>query len=289
MPKPRGNLFPQLELEERIGFQSGNVFPANTTGYAMCKDQMGWYDGFDSASETHPLYSFLVTRGGLLRNLIVHTSAAPGGGEDFTYTVRINRNPTAMTCTIAVAAIAGSDLVNTAEVIAGDRVTVQIVSSAGATTVLHVIAFAKVTPMTKWGFEQNNFNSGDVDIGAGVTAYLVFSHRSWYRGGIVGSEDWPTVLVPITRKGSIRNLVVLAELAPGVGETVDYTVRVNKAASLVTVQLGGAVQYTDIDDTNEVQVDVGNVVALQVVTSGGCAVGDHVAVFDFEYGDYRAG
>jgi hypothetical protein len=72
-------------------------------------------------AETTPI---VAPRAGTLRNLFVRHQAAVGNGNSITYRVRINGVNTTITVTLATGAIAQtSDLVNTAAVAQGDRIT----------------------------------------------------------------------------------------------------------------------------------------------------------------------
>lgn len=78
---------------------------------------------------------------GTLDRLYYQTSLAPGAGETFTMTVFVNGIAVGVTCQIAAAAVEATDLVNTAEIVAGDDVCLRIVTSAGAVACNHKWAF----------------------------------------------------------------------------------------------------------------------------------------------------
>lgn len=286
-----GPRFPLPELKERILYNSGNItIAAASTAYPYCIDQGGEHNSATiSAVEGAVAVNYLVTRGGLLKNLVAAVDAAPGAGETYTYTVRVNGAPTAITCQIAGAGLANSDLVNTARVVVGDRVTVQVVTSAAASVTLHNVAIEVAHPSKRIPYERINFTSYATTVPANTTRYI----SSLGRAPLAGSMDaiemrWPNYYLN-ARKGTLKNFVALASVAAGAAQSFVYTMRVNGVNSALTVTVSGAAQVTGMDTTNVVQIDPGDRITLQVVTSAGAAVATHAASFDFEEGDYRAG
>lgn len=66
---------------------------------------------------------------GTVRQLRVRVPIAPGAagsGNTWVFTVRVNGNPTAVTCTIFETANSCSDLVNTAAFAAGDLISLRV-------------------------------------------------------------------------------------------------------------------------------------------------------------------
>jgi len=86
-------------------------------------------------------YQEPIAYGGTLRRLYIHTQLAPGAGQTVTLTVFVNGVATALTATIADAAVDAADLVNNVPIAEGQRVNVQIVTSVGSAA----------QPLT-WGF-----------------------------------------------------------------------------------------------------------------------------------------
>lgn len=72
---------------------------------------------------------------GELTNLRVQADQQPGVGGSYTFTVLVNGAPTGITCTISGAAEDScEDTINSVTIVAGDRLWLQAVASAGATT-----------------------------------------------------------------------------------------------------------------------------------------------------------
>lgn len=291
MPKISGMKFPEPLLKEALLFGSGvATIPANSTRYIGCSEQAGMIVSVPNASEADILVNYLVTRSGILDNLVAHTTLAPGAGQTYTYTVRINGAPTAITCTISGAvSLNANDLVNNARVVVGDRVTLQVVTSLLAAVTRHIASLEISTPSTRIPFEHASYSTGISTIPVNLTAYLGFSFRKTDSvSNAQLSETDRSVIYPITRKGTLKNLVVLASAAPGAGETFTYTVRVNSVPTTLSVVVANPA-LTGTNTTSVVLISPGDLVTIQLVTSLGAAVTIHAAAFDFEEGDYRAG
>jgi len=123
-----------------IRYNSGGAtVGAGITSYLYCATQTA--DDGASATED-PIAMVVITRSGIIRNLVVAASVAAGAGETFTYTIRVNKAASALTCTIGGAVdIRGQDLVNEVEVSAGDVISLQIVNSAGGAVATHAGSF----------------------------------------------------------------------------------------------------------------------------------------------------
>lgn len=292
MPKMFGVKFPLPVLSEKIVYVTyTHNPPAGSTVYIACLDQVGEDStlGNYNASETSSVVNYLVVRSGLLKNLVVRTGAVAGAGQTFVYIVRVNGANTAITCTISGAvAVTASDLINTAEVIVGDRITIQAVISAAASATQHSASLAMDTPSTRRPYEHIWFNSG-ATIPTNVTKYLGSLFRMGAAGGYDSVDTSIYVNHLVTRKGTLKNFVVLASSVAGVGQTFVYTVEINGVPTAMTVTLSGNAQLTGTDIVNIIQVDPSNRITVKVVTSNGAAVATHVVSFDFEEGDYRAG
>ncbi len=67
----------------------------------------------------------LIGTDGIIKNLRVKLSGAPGAGKHFDFTLMVNGAPTALTLEIADAATSGSNMVNEIDVAPGDTVSLQ--------------------------------------------------------------------------------------------------------------------------------------------------------------------
>lgn len=75
---------------------------------------------------------FICERKGLLVGLRAFSSASPGAGKTYTYTVRKDFGDTAITCSHSDSNVSSSDLAHYAHVVPGSYISVKFVSTAGA-------------------------------------------------------------------------------------------------------------------------------------------------------------
>lgn len=128
-------------------------------------------------------------------------------------------------------------------------------------------------------FKQIRGSTGAATVGAGATVYIYMEDRGLDSGAV--EHDAHTKYL-ITRAGLIKNLVVLSEVAPGAGETFTYMVRINDDVSTITAEIGGAAEVEEVDNTHVETVSVGDMITIELITSGGAAVTDHAFALQFE-------
>lgn len=290
MSKMLGMKFPLYIQRTHLSFGSGATSIAgNQTVYLSCIGESGDFSGFYIITESTVWVTYLVTRPGILKNLVVYTSGAAGAGQSFIYTVRLNGVPTAITCTVSGGvAVSASDLVNSVHVVVGDRVTVQLVLSAGAGTKYHGTSLDFEANMTRPVYDNLTFSGYTGTLPAASTRGIYFAGKVPLGGSIITLDAYPQEFYLITRKGTLKTLVVLAGSAPGLGETFTYTLRVNSIDTLFTAQISGAAQITNANITSVILVNPGDLVSMKVVSSAAAVVTTHMTSFDFEEGDYRA-
>lgn len=86
------------------------------------------------AAALNDIQSMVMPKAGTLRNLFVRQHSGVGDGDNVVYTVMVNGVATAITCTLASNVVAtGSDIVNTAAVVQGDRVSLRASKAASIT------------------------------------------------------------------------------------------------------------------------------------------------------------
>lgn len=84
-----------------------------------------------AATGTTETELLVAPRAGTVRNLRCHLKIAPGGADTVINTVRVNSTAIVTTCTISAASTWCADTSNTSAVSAGDRLSIESVSSAG--------------------------------------------------------------------------------------------------------------------------------------------------------------
>ena len=291
MPKMFGAKFPLQVKRQKINFASGiTSIGAGVTAYPPCCGKSGERVALGVGIANELWDNWLVTRPGILRNLFVKSNSAPGAGQSYTYTVRVNGVNTALTATISGAAqYFNTDLVNTVPVNVGDRIIVQIVTSVTATACVHSASVDFEVNMVRQVYNSINFGPGGMSQAANTTRYLASLNEAPLAGLLCPNETDVFAVHLVVRKGSFRNMVGFAAAAPGAGESFVYTMRVNGANTALTVTISGAVQQTGIDTTNIVVVNSGDRVTVSSVTSVTAVACAHHTAFDFEEGDYRTG
>lgn len=109
-----------------LGWGNDSVSSSTTTRYLT--------PGYgDAISRTAPI-QMEITRPGTLRDLRVRHNVTAGNGNAIVYTVRVNGVATSITVSLASTSTAGADTANTAAVVAGDRVDVQVTKAASVGT-----------------------------------------------------------------------------------------------------------------------------------------------------------
>lgn len=111
-----GNLEFMLHSTPSSGIGSGATIYLGPAGHSAAEGQ----------AET------ITTHRGLLNHLRAQSSAAPGAGQSYTVTIRVNGVDTGITATISDSGSAAADLTHYAHLVPGDRVSAKAVSSAGA-------------------------------------------------------------------------------------------------------------------------------------------------------------
>lgn len=101
-------------------------------------------------------------------------------------------------------------------------------------------------------------------VAAPTTVYLGLSSSA--------TEADEAIVVPVA--GVIKNLFVLSDGAPTVGQTYTYTVRKNGVDQTVTATISGAAVSAN-DVTHNFAVAAGDSISVKLVTSAGAAVTSH--------------
>lgn len=110
-------------------------------------------------------------------------------------------------------------------------------------------------------------------IAAGATVFL----------GPAGSNATEgLVSIPVPYAGTIRNLQAKAGAVPGAGQTFTYTLRKAGASQALTSQTAGAAATSSSDLTHSVAVVAGDVISIQLVTSGAAGVTAHLVSVEFD-------
>ncbi len=98
--------------------------------------------GSDGVATEHDARTkYLVTRPGVIKNLVVISEVAAGAGETFTYTVRVNDDASTITAEIGGATeVQETDETHVVAVSVGDMIALEVVVSAGGAATDHAFA-----------------------------------------------------------------------------------------------------------------------------------------------------
>jgi hypothetical protein len=112
----------RVPVMQTIGGNTSGNLTANSTQYFS-----------NTISSFESLIRQVVAAGGTFTKFYVSLQAAPGAGQSYTFTLRVNGSDTDVTCTIADSATSASDLTHTAAITAGQSWSLKSVSSTTAT------------------------------------------------------------------------------------------------------------------------------------------------------------
>lgn len=107
-----------------------------STGATASTSNSTQYIGMSSISSTETNYYTVAAPTNKIVGLVVNTTAAPGAGQTFVFTLRLGGGATALTCTVsgAVASSCSDYTHATTSITTGTVADLQVVSSAGAAT-----------------------------------------------------------------------------------------------------------------------------------------------------------
>ncbi len=202
-------------MEQVIFGGSESGIPTTQTRYSSLAGGADW-------SSSAGLKDQLISTGGVIKNLFIRLDEVPGTGT-WTFTLRLNGNPTALTCTVAATETTAFDTTHEVTVSAGDSVGLMGVPSSPDNTAVPrwTTVFKGDTPneslilgcssstLDKTSTEYNHVNSDDL-------------------GWSFTTEDQMRVVCPTA--GVIENLYVELNIDPGTApDAYRFTVRLNKA------------------------------------------------------------
>ena len=237
-----------------------NQVPVNGTKYNVICGSGTW-----NAAEALRQNVFSVA--GTLEKLFVELDAAPGAGENNVFTVNKNGVGTALTITIAGATQVKDsiELAVPVTVAVGDKFSLECVASAGAR-----IGYARYGTL----FRGNV--SGESCL---LTLPSLFFLGTRY-GTIHGQQGTLTPGVAATSiiptPGTIKNMYVAMDVAPGVGKNYKYTLYKDSGSGFAATSL--VVTITDPattgnDTTHEVTFNAGDLAYIECLPSAAFAGG----------------
>lgn len=201
----------------------------------------------------------LVSTPGKIKALRIELDWKPDWGKSYTFTLRKNFVDTLLSVTIVDIQMSGSDLVNEVTVARGDLISLEC-TPAGAPFIVRAWWTAV--------FEGDNAKESLLLVSSYFIEVAGTYYASVYDGSnfVRAAENMVYAICPTA--GTIKNLCVKTNFAPGGGKSVALTLRVNGIDSALTCTLGAADTYKE-DIVNTVVVAAGDVLTIKVVIAGG--------------------
>lgn len=194
---------------------------------------------------------------GTISRLFAEAKVAPGAGKSWTVTLRVNGADTLLACTIADAAIANSDTVDSIDVVAGDLVNIKVTPSG--TPAAGNIYFSTQFTGTTGGESIQLGTSGGQQLTVDTTEY----HNIQAAGGAfaIAAEVGQLVAAP----GTFKKLYVQLSEDPGTApDAYQFTVRKEGAPTALTCTIT-ADNTTGNDTVNSFVVAAGDIVDFEYV------------------------
>jgi len=232
-----------------LGGSTAVTLSSNTKIQPYCSYD---YHGGDSSVE------LMITAAGTLKNFKVKLGTAPGAGDTWTFTVRKNEADQALVVAIADANTEGSDEVNTVSVVPGDTICVSAVETNAPenTTVAFSLEFDSTTAdETLWG--------GGSFYGSLSTTNTEYTGP--FRCDKTTNEVDTYFVAPMS--GTLKNLYVALDNAPGVGKSRAFTVRQNAGDTSVTCTISDT-NKTGNDTVHTLNVTAGERINFKMVPAG---------------------
>ena len=219
--------------------------------YAGCDSSVG--DGRTGGSDSNEIY--LMTHQMRIKSMRVLMDENLDGKCDIDLTFRKNADTdTDITATVGGETFSGADLVNTAALVAGDRISIR----------------ADFNDSTYWSFYFNYFNyvidmatAGQFIMAMTVAASLQTTDYLPVCGFLIGwsSSRTNTNMRQLCNACTFNNMYVWLSVAPGVGDSLTFTLRVNGVKSALTVAISGDTATTgnitaDVSISNDDQIDI---------------------------------
>lgn len=233
------------------GDNSSYSMPSNATEYCPIVGVLDW-----PAVELDACQ--VISTPGTIDRLYIEVNGAPGVGESWIFTIRVNGAAPGGTPTVTItgAAVAGSDLANSVVVAAGDYVDIQCVGSAAA----------PANREARWSIRFTGTQARESlilgcsmdTLNPAATEYCAVQSSQC---GILAINQYNQV---VPTPGTIKNLYVQLSISPGVNpDGYRFTLFINGIATALTCTVT-APALTASDLVNNVVVAAGDRAQLRV-------------------------
>ena len=238
------------------GNSASTSISASATLYGPLSGAEGGWESTEANTE------IVVPLAGTLKNLRVVIGGNPGADKSYAFTARINESSPANgpTCTIAGGTDTScTDLTNTATVVAGDRIGIQVVPSGTPTTRQvrgAVLTFATGT--------DGDFFIASTDSDAMATCATSYTYL---QAGDAAGNATEGVIQQIGQVMTITAIYVDVSGAPGAGTSYQFTLFQNEGTTGLTCTISGA-SATTCNSTGTVTIAADDRLDTQIIPSG---------------------
>ena len=181
---------------------------------------------------TEPVRRQVCSASGTISRMRVSCTTAPGSGNTWQYTTRLNDGDTALLVQLTDSETADQNLSDSFSVVGGDWIDLEATPTSSP-VLPGVVRTSLMFSGTTAGESMLFANSG-ITLLDTTTKYLSL-------GGVIAggttTETLANMVVPTG--GTIKNLYVKLSVAPSVGDTRVITVRQNEATTLLVVSITG--------------------------------------------------
>lgn len=209
---------------------------------------------FNSASRTDNETRVPMPTAGVINSLYVSLSAAPGVGNSKVLTVHKNGSATGITVTISGAATTGNITAQNISWVQGDVINI-----------VETIAGTPSASLTFCGLDWVPATTGEALLfsaftSAQATGSAVYTNVNGQQGGGTATESAVYNIAPVAF--TAKKLCAVTSTAPGAAKSRTFTLRKGGASQSLSAAIAGAATTTAADNSNEVSVAVGDLLAF---------------------------
>lgn len=198
----------------------------------------------------------LIAGAGSISHLYVQLDVDPGfGGDAYRFTLMLNGNPTALTCTITADDTTGNDVANSVAVVAGDYVSMRCEPLDGPIESPRATYGVKFTATTDG--ESPLLGGSAQDLDDTLTEYAPLNAQF---------QNWTVTEADARQAGqacTLKDLYILLDGAPGAGNSYTFTLRKGGGATLLAVTINDP-DTTGSDVANDIAVANDELVGFEV-------------------------
>lgn len=218
-----------------------------------------------TAQATENVRQEIASSAGTMRKLRISLDTAPGVGKSYTFKLRVNGADSALVVTISDANTTGVDSSNSVSIAQGDLLSISVTPSGtptGSVTIRTCLEFTSTVLAESMLLATSGGNAE----GSGGPHYIGVGTAP-----TVGTETVETnvsLVLPVT--GTLKNLFIGMNTAPGAGTNRVFAVMINGVASGVTCTVADSATSAN-DTSNTVSVTAGDLVSIRCTNTGSTA------------------